>query len=73
MSIALSDRLDASYDWLPAPPQKSKSLVDFGNGCSDPRPFNVAGEVPSFIDLHFMHSGPFHSLSLMIIILAEGC
>ena len=41
----LSERLDASYDWLPAPPGQSQPLVGFGDGCSDPLPYGVAGKV----------------------------
>ncbi len=44
--LLTTGRLDASYDWLPAPPQEAAPLVLFGNGCNDPRPYNLAGQVP---------------------------
>ena len=34
--VSSAERLDASYDWLPAPPARSQPLVGFGNGCTDP-------------------------------------
>ena len=42
---AQSERLDASYDWLPAPPEHSQPLAGFGDGCSDPLPYDLAGKV----------------------------
>ena len=56
-TILTTGRLDASYDWLPAPPQKGKPLVLFGNGCDDPRPYNLAGQVNLAFDVktNFLH------------------
>lgn len=45
-SLMTVGRLDASYDWLPPPPQESKPLVFFGNGCNDPTPYDLGGQVP---------------------------
>lgn len=46
--LLTAERLDASYDWLPAPPQDSGALSFFGNGCNDPSPYDLAGQVPPF-------------------------
>ncbi|BDA49567.1 hypothetical protein COCOBI_14-1860 [Coccomyxa sp. Obi] len=43
--LLTAERLDASYDWLPAPPQDSGALSFFGNGCNDPSPYDLAGQV----------------------------
>ena len=42
---AQSERLDASYEWLPAPPGRSQPMAGFGDGCSDPLPYDLAGKV----------------------------
>ena len=42
---AQSERLDASYDWLPAPPAHPQPLAGFGDGCSNPLPYDLAGKV----------------------------
>ena len=39
------ERLDASYDWLPAPPEQSAPLEFFGNGCTDVQPYDLHGKV----------------------------
>lgn len=39
------ERLDAPYDWLPAPPGQSAPLEFFGNGCTDVQPYDLHGKV----------------------------
>lgn len=40
-----TERLDASWDWLPAPPTDSAPLEFFANGCTDVQPYNPNGKV----------------------------
>lgn len=43
--ITIADRLDSKFDWIyAAPPSGKLDLVRFGNGCSDPVPYNIEGE-----------------------------
>ena len=58
-TLLTTGRLDASYDWLPAPPQDAKPLSLFGNGCNDPRPYKLAGQVT----LQSPFSQPFWTLA----------
>ncbi len=40
-----TERLDASWDWLPAAPPGSAPLEFFANGCTDIQPYDLDGKV----------------------------
>ncbi|CAL5224693.1 g7419 [Coccomyxa viridis] len=44
-----TERLDASWDWLPAPPPHSAPLQFFANGCTDIQPYDLDGKVALII------------------------